>query len=580
MVEQRDIHMRRSLKRGLIAGLTLAICGGVAVAQWTPPATIPPPAPSAALPSMAGINLNDNGYGIMAGGVPWIRFNNQTSGISAVTLGKYAGINLPDGQGMVAIGEWAMASQTLGSGESIVISPWGMPYGTVMRSVTAIGEHVGGAEVNPVACTVVGADVLRDTVGCNGGTVFGSSSVIDGNFVDDTVVGSFALHGTVANVVIGVGTPNPGDIITVNLTTNDSVNTTGFPVTVTYTVVAGDTTATLLAQHVHAAIDASSAVSVIRYTKPAIPNVPVRATTGLATASGNYGDALGNQYISFHVDGTQTTGMQLVVAASCSGVCPNAISATGASSPAHNTLMGRGILANPGMANPQYNTLMGYNVATDGISLGFNTIIGANAGQSLSTDASNTIVGAFAGQQQTGANNNTMVGKSSGAILTSGGNNTFFGLNSGNKMTTGASNLCLGFSSCSTSLATGSNNIILTTATAQGDVDTASRSNLINIGGVVKFQNSSLGVPVVTACGTSPVIDANANNVAGTVTVGTASPASCTITFAGTGYRVFNHCQVTTQSANVGFGYSYSLTAITLTGSALTGKVDYWCSGN
>jgi len=538
--------MRRALK---LAAAILALAAiGPASAQWVPPASVGPPAPATAIPSMAGLNLNNDSPGIMSAGVPWIRLNNQTQGISAVIHGRYAGVNLPNGQGMVAIGELAMASQTDGTGEDVVISPWGMPYVTTMHSTVAIGEHVGGTEINPIACTAVGADVIRDSVGCAGGTFIGSGSVIEGNMVDDTVVGSNSFHGTAASVVIGPGTPNPGDVITINLTTNDPVNSTGFPVTVTYTVVAGDTTALALAQHVHAALSASPAMAAVKYTKPAIPQVPGRITTLLVMTAGDDFDSLGNQYLGFHTDGTQTTGMQLVVAASCSGVCPNAVSAIGASAPLHNTIIGRGVLAGLGMTNPQYNVVVGHGATPDGTSMTRNTILGTLGAQALATGNSNLLVG-------------YQVAK---------------------LLSTGNSNQCFGDSSCSR-LVTGSSNIILATSNAAAqDVDIASRSNLINIGGVKRWTNVSTAVPTLSGgggCGTSPSVDANANMASGTVTVGSGSPVSCAITFA-TAYRVFNHCRVTAQAANANLAYSYTLAAIVVTGTGLAGKIDYDCDGN
>jgi len=193
--------------------------------------------------------------------------------------------------------------------------------------------------------------------------------------------------------------------------------------------------------------------------------------------------------------------------------------------------------------------------------LDFNTVVGARAGLTMSTDLNNVLVGYQAGQVQTAATGNTLIG-----------------FNSGNKLTSGGSNLCLGASSCTGNLTTGSNNIVLTTAASQGDVDTAARTNLINIGGVKRWTNVSLSPPTLT-CGTSPSVDANANMASGTVTVGSGTPATCTITFA-TAYRVYNHCRVTSQAVNASFAYSYTLASLVVTGTGLTGKIDYDCDGN
>ena len=85
--------------------------------------------------------------------------------------------------------------------------------------------------------------------------------------------------------------------------------------------------------------------------------------------------------------------------------------------------------------------------------------------------------------------------------------------------------------------------------------------------------------PVVSSCGSGSSIDTNATDTAGQVTVGTVSPTSCTITFK-IAYGTYNHCVVSAEATLASFGYSYSLTAITVTGSALSGKVDYRCEGS
>jgi hypothetical protein len=84
--------------------------------------------------------------------------------------------------------------------------------------------------------------------------------------------------------------------------------------------------------------------------------------------------------------------------------------------------------------------------------------------------------------------------------------------------------------------------------------------------------------PILSACGTSPSVDANATNLSGTVTVGSTA-TSCTATFA-TPFTTYNHCRVTSQSTLAAFGYTYSKTAITVIATVLGGDVfDYQCDG-
>jgi hypothetical protein len=86
------------------------------------------------------------------------------------------------------------------------------------------------------------------------------------------------------------------------------------------------------------------------------------------------------------------------------------------------------------------------------------------------------------------------------------------------------------------------------------------------------------GKPTV-AGGTSPSIDAKANAAHGTVTFGTGTVTSGTITFAAA-YSTLNHCRVIPHSTLASFGYSYTLSAITVTATSLTSAVvDYECDG-
>jgi hypothetical protein len=89
------------------------------------------------------------------------------------------------------------------------------------------------------------------------------------------------------------------------------------------------------------------------------------------------------------------------------------------------------------------------------------------------------------------------------------------------------------------------------------------------------------GVPVISACGTSPSIASNANDHAGKFTVGSGSVTSCTVTFA-VAYTNPPSC-VFQVLANLPSQAQFSIsdTAITMTGSiTINGApVNYICSG-
>lgn len=83
--------------------------------------------------------------------------------------------------------------------------------------------------------------------------------------------------------------------------------------------------------------------------------------------------------------------------------------------------------------------------------------------------------------------------------------------------------------------------------------------------------------PALGTCGTSPSI--TGTDVAGTVTMGTASPTGCVITFATT-YTSAPNCLVTWQTNIASMIYTVSASAITLTQTGTSSnKVNYICRG-
>ena len=208
---------------------------------------------------------------------------------------------------------------------------------------------------------------------------------------------------------------------------------------------------------------------------------------------------------------------------------------------------------------------------------GYNVAIGYSALNSLSTANQTTAVGSLAGSGNNGGGN-VFVGYNSSSATGSNVQDTFIGYQAGKNATGGFSNVLIGWNVASSTYVNGSNDIIIG---ANLDTLGPSTNNEINIGGLLFYNNNSTAAPAVSACGASPSIDAHANNRSGTVTVGTGATASCTVTFAGTGYATWNHCRVTPQTASlVAFGYSYTTTVLTVTGTSITSaKFDYDCDG-
>jgi len=267
----------------------------------------------------------------------------------------------------------------------------------------------------------------------------------------------------------------------------------------------------------------------------------------------------------------------------------------GATPTLYATAVGVGALGGVLTSAAISNSAFGYHALVAVTSGSGNTGVGTNAGAAMVSGSNNTFVGSGAGGAGVTANNNSAVGTNalradiSGAqevamgvsalLAATGVSNTALGYAAGAVVTSGTSNTLIGNQVASTVLVSGANNIEIGTSAAT-TTPAAASSNEVNIGGLLFWNTVSLAAPAVTACGTSPAIDAHANNRSGTVTVGTVSAVSCTVTFAGGGYTTWNHCRVTSQTTLAAFAYSYTKTVLTVTGTSLVGDLfDYDCDG-
>ena len=276
----------------------------------------------------------------------------------------------------------------------------------------------------------------------------------------------------------------------------------------------------------------------------------------------------------------------------------NALSFPADSTAGASVGIGSGSLINQTNASNTYqNTCIGYNTcsATPSSNNTLNTAIGYQAGRSLTSGVENTFIGWNAGQGVTSGSSNVAIGLQAlvggngydnvvvghNAITSgsfSGQNDIVFGNPIAQALTSGSNNIEIGTGPGASTLNTGGYNILIGTSNSV-DTIAGGTSNEINIDGLLYYNATSIAAPTVSSCGTSPAIDANANDRSGTVTVGTVAAASCTITFASA-YASWNHCRVTSHSTIATFAYSYTLSAITLTGTSLVGDlVDYDCDG-
>lgn len=129
--------------------------------------------------------------------------------------------------------------------------------------------------------------------------------------------------------------------------------------------------------------------------------------------------------------------------------------------------------------------------------------------------------------------------------------------------TLGVANISL--SSSNGAFSYGSRSTTLSPADGQFDITNAAGT----IGVMIKAD----ALPSVSACGAgSPAVVAGSTPFAGSVTIGTTSVATCTITFNGTAFPSAPHCSgavETTTAANArAMGYSASATVLTIVPSA------------
>lgn len=93
---------------------------------------------------------------------------------------------------------------------------------------------------------------------------------------------------------------------------------------------------------------------------------------------------------------------------------------------------------------------------------------------------------------------------------------------------------------------------------------------------VDRLGTGTTAVPVLTSCGTTPTIVGS--DFAGVITVGTGSPTTCTITFSAA-FTVAPSCILVAVPLVAAFTYTISTTAISVTETGSTGKINYICVG-
>lgn len=169
----------------------------------------------------------------------------------------------------------------LGAGESAS----GVAYERLFIGAGAgINNTTGGASVAVGVSTCagtttqsgdicVGSDAGRDYGGYGTDIAFGTGALADGNGNNPNFAfGANTIWGAASTITLSSGAPHAGDVYSVTLSTNNACNGTsvtvnctyGAPITATYTVLAGDTTGTILANNLASSL--STQFNSIGYT--------------------------------------------------------------------------------------------------------------------------------------------------------------------------------------------------------------------------------------------------------------------------------------------------------------------------
>ena len=244
-----------------------------------------------------------------------------------------------------------------------------------------------------------------------------------------------------------------------------------------------------------------------------------------------------------------------------------------------NVAVGSGALQNISSGS---NVAVGYNALNLATSSINNTAVGAGAGASITTASGNTYVGLNVGQSATNGSNVAIGAGTFTAASNIATQETCLGQSACTKKTGGYNDIILGYQAGSATQATGHGNILIGTNT---DTPAAGTNLWMVIGGDTAdsgtnvFAGSSLADTTsnLSSCGTGPTIIAQASDIRGTFTTGTAATA-CTLTFA-TARSAAPTCIVTARSGTAP-AYTTSTTALTLSTAAASATYDYFCTGS
>jgi hypothetical protein len=348
------------------------------------------------------------------------------------------------------------------------IACWQITTGT---QDTDVGIHANGSSQTDSQNTAIGNDAQRNVVGGGGETSLGKDAGRDGSSVggvtSNVFIGFQAGIGNGASLQLG-GTITVGNIINLVFTASGSSPYTlpGSPVTVSYTVVSGDTTLAILAGHLITAINASAGLA---------------AASPVQIENYNGADPATATVIPLDFAGTSTTGMSLVVSYAQGG-------------------------------NTETITITGGNAGVDLIAVGDQAMYGAQltsatldigvgklAMADLTTAARSIGIGPFSGEHDTTGSDNWWGGYAAGQAATTAFQITGTGSNACNAITTGSNVVCEGYKAgllattlasatligpqVGSTLALTGSNVVIIGAGSSAEPPTAATSNYLGLFG-------------------------------------------------------------------------------------------------
>lgn len=313
-------------------------------------------------------------------------------------------------------------------------------------------------------------------------------------------------------------------------------------------------------------------------------NIGVGMNAGMEIQTGNDNAILGfsAQVCSFNSYATHLPG-------GCSATGNVAIGSNALQTNKADLLTGIGYFALNKNTTGAYHVAIGSNSLQNETTAVGNLAIGPSSLQGLVTGDYNLGIGGFTLAAAGIKTYNIAIGWSAGTAVSTGGENVLMGWNAGAALTTESNNTFIGHTSGSA--VTGISN-----STAIGANSAPTKSNQVMLGGSAVTEVSSYGsyvgktylsnsaAPTLTSCGTSPSIDSDSTDSAGSFTLGTGGPAGCTVVFSAN-YPTAAFCTVSPANATA-IGTTMYISSQTISGFIIVlgagtsgAKFQYTCMG-